>query len=201
MTESERVWGVSRESMTVASYSRLRRRQLLQEAEGYLELVVAFVERWSLTPTLRDRVVRRALHVLDRLDDPNCLSALLLRGRGLRLMDQHDSAVIAFQQAIQRDAENLSAYLELGWCYKRIGRIDLAIQALEDALEVDRSQAIIHYNLACYWSLASNVGLTLVHLAQAFELDESFRDLVATESDFDAVRNHPEFMLLTSVIV
>ncbi|MFO0913935.1 MAG: tetratricopeptide repeat protein [Pirellulales bacterium] len=185
----------------MASYSRLRRRQLLQEAEGYLELLLTFADKWPLSPQQRDRVALRALQALDRLDDPNCLAALLLRGQGLRVMEQYDAAVIAFQQSLEKDPENVAAFLELGWCYKRLGRLDLAIQSLEDALEVDRSQGIIHYNLACYWSLAHNVGLTLVHLAQAFELDECFRDLVASEPDFDSVRNHPEFQQLTSVIV
>ena len=185
----------------MASYSRLRRRQLLQEAEGYLELVITFSEQWPLSTARRDRLVDRALHALDQLDEPNCLASLLLRGQGLRLKEDYQAAVIAFHQAVERDPQNVAAFLELGWCYKRLGRIDLAIQALEDGLEVDRDQAILHYNLACYWSLAKNVGLTLVHLAQAFELDESYRDLVSGETDFDGVRNHPEFMLLTSVIV
>lgn len=187
--------------MTVTGYLRLRRRQLLQEAEGYLELLFTFLDRWPMDPQVRDRVIRRALSALDQLDEPNCLAALILRGQALRLLEDYAAAVDVFQEVIQRDTENIHAYLELGWCYKRTGRIDLAIRSLEDALEVDRQQAIIYYNLACYWSLAKNVALTLAYLAQAFELDESYRELVAEEADFNPVRNHPEFLALTGVIV
>jgi tetratricopeptide (TPR) repeat protein len=185
----------------VTGYLRLRRRQILQEAEGYLELVLAFADQWPLDSAVRRQVICRALHTLDQLDETQCVEGLMLRGQALRLLEDYPQAVEAFQKAVEKDRENIHALLELGWCYKRIGRVDLAIRALEDALEVDREQAIIYYNLACYWSLAKNVALTLAYLAQAFELDETYRELVAEESDFDPVRNHPEFLALTSVIV
>lgn len=186
---------------SVTGYVRLRRRQLLQEAEGYLELVLTFADRWPLGSSVRDRVIGRALAALDQLDDSSCADALILRGQAFRLLEQYPRAVSALEKAVKKCPGNFHILLELGWCYKRMGRIDLAIRALDDALEIDRDQAIVYYNLACYWSLAKNVALTLAYLAQAFELEESYRDLVAEEPDFDPVRNHPEFLALTSVIV
>ena len=97
--------------------------------------------------------------------------------------------------------DNFHTWLALGWCNKRIGRLDLAIQSLEEALLVAPDQAIIHYNLACYWSLVNNSKLALRYLTQAFEIDPGFRDLVAGETDFDPIRDHPGFLELTSVIV
>jgi tetratricopeptide (TPR) repeat protein len=187
----------------MSAYSRIRRQQLLQEAEGYLELVTVLGEDWTLSPLVRDRVARRALSTLSRLGDSDALHhhALHLKGQAHRVMGQYHEAIEPLRQAVDLDPDNIQIYLALGWCYKRIGKLDLAIQSLEDALDADRNEGIIHYNLACYWSLARNVGLTLAYLAQAFELDANYRDKVADEPDFDPVRNHPEFVALTSVIV
>ena len=79
--------------------------------------------------------------------------------------------------------------------------IDLAIEALEQALEHAPHEAIIHYNLACYWALVGNKDRAIEYLAQSFEFDPDYRDLVAAESDFDAIRDDPDFRMATSVIV
>lgn len=187
----------------MASYSRIRRQQILQEAEGYLDLATALDEKWPLTPRVRDRVARRALNTLSQLDarDAQYYRTLHLKGQALRIMERYEQAVEPLRKALQDTRDNMHIYLALGWCYKRMGKLDLAIQALEDALESERDEGIIHYNLACYWSLAHNVGLTLAYLSQAIELDPDYRDRVSDEPDFDPVRNHPEFVALTSVVV
>ena len=175
----------------------------MQEAEGYLDLIVATSDQSPLDSMLRCTMAQRAIDTLERLetDEFNHGRACYLRGQAFRFMERYDLAVDALTRSSQFDPRNTHIYLALAWCFKRMGRIDLAIESMEDALEVDACQGIVHYNLACYWSLASNVGLTLAHLARAFELDADYRNLVMAEPDFDPVRNHPEFLALTSVIV
>jgi tetratricopeptide (TPR) repeat protein len=187
----------------MATYNRIRRQQLLQEAEGYLDLAMVLSERFPLSESSRDRIARRALNTLARLESnaQDSATALMLRGQALRLMERYDEAVIPLRMSADQDPGNIHIHMALGWCYKRMNKIECAIQALEEALAYDQDEAILHYNLACYWSLAKNVGLALVHLAQAFELEPEYREMVATEPDFDPVRNHPEFVSLTSVIV
>ena len=58
----------------------------------------------------------------------------------------------------EAEPENVRAWLALGWCHKRTGRIDLAIDALEAARNADPDEPLILYNLACYWSLAGESG-------------------------------------------
>jgi hypothetical protein len=41
----------------------------------------------------------------------------------------------------------------------------------------------------------------VAYLARSFDLDSNYRDLVGSERDFDPIRNHPDFLALTSVIV
>jgi Flp pilus assembly protein TadD len=187
----------------VLKYERIRRQQLLREAEGYLDLTTVLSERWPLRPAVRDRLAQRALDVLARLDSSgrHRTHSRYLVGQALRVMERYAEAIEPLEEAAELDPENIHIWLELGWCHKRCGRLELAIQALEEALLVDSSEAIIHYNLACYWSLANNAKQALAYLARAFELDSNCRDLVADERDFDPIRNHPDFLALTSVIV
>ncbi len=186
----------------MSGYYRLRRQQLIKEAEGYLDLVLA-TGNHRLSTDFRHRMARRALRSLEGLDyAEQCQSrALYLRGQAFRLLDQHEQAIVALRQAEQCDPQNVHVYLALAWCYKRIDRLDLAIESLEDALAIDPDRAITHYNLACYWSLSGNVALALAHLARAFERNGRYRNLVRTERDFDAVREHPEFRAMTSIRV
>ena len=39
------------------------------------------------------------------------------------------------------------------------------------------------------------------HLSNAFELNPEYKNYVAQESDFDGIRNDPDFLALTTVIV
>jgi tetratricopeptide (TPR) repeat protein len=187
----------------MAEYQRIRKQQLLREAEGYLELITSFDDQFAPAMSLRKKIAERALAVLKRLPPTSGFRghALYLEGQALRALQRYGEAAEPLRQAAELDPENIRLWLALGWCYKRTGRLDLAIQALEEALCVDSSEAIIHYNLACYWSLARNAKLSVAYLARAFELDPNYRDHVLTESDFDPVRNHAEFLSLTSVIV
>lgn len=190
-------------SSIVSDYERIRRQQVLLEAEGYLELSTACGDDLPLSTETRDQLAQNALSRLSTLSvrANRTEEALYLRGMALRTMERHREAIGALEQAAELNPCSTSTWLALGWCQKRVGRLDLAIQALEEALEVDPDEAIINYNLACYWSLANNPKLALRYLHQAFEQDASYRDLVAAEVDFDPIRSHPGFLELTSVIV
>lgn len=182
---------------------RLRRQQILREAEGYLDLVAAFADQWPLPTPVRDVVVQRALVALDRLSgrDAESAAALYLRGQALRAMERYGEAIAPLEQAARLEPANIEVFLALGWCYKRIGRVDLAIDALETAESTHDRAAIIHYNLACYWSLAKDGRRCAAHLSRALELEPAYRELIDGEHDFDPVRQDPDFQAVTSVIV
>jgi tetratricopeptide (TPR) repeat protein len=175
----------------------------VQEAEGYIDLAMCLADMWSLDDQHRGRLAKRAICTLDLLDTEQMdhPRVLYLRGQAYRLMHRYQNALPPLQRASELEPENVHINLAIGWCFKRIGRIDLAIQALEEALEVRGDQGILHYNLACYWSLARNLGLALSHLSIAFDLEPNYRDMAINEQDFDGLRDHPEFMILTGVIV
>ena len=189
--------------MAVSIASQLYRDRTIREAEGYLELLMACADRWELEPAVRDPLGGRALSVLMRLDasDRRSPHVLYLQGLAYRAMERHDEAVIPLREAAELNPENIHVWLTLGWCLKRSGRLQAAIEALHEALAVDPRQAILHYNLACYWSLAGHAELALEHLTIAFDLGPEYRDLAVDEPDFDAIREHPSFRELTSVVV
>jgi len=159
----------------------------MQEAEGYLEL----------------GMFSHALDTLAQLDPTGSQKAhaLYLKGEAFRGQGDFAGAIDWLEQAAQAEPENFHVYMALGWCHKRCDRIDRAIQSLHRALEVADEEAIVHYNLACYYCLEIRKIETLEYLARAFELDASFRDLVADETDFESLRDDPDFQNLTSVIV
>jgi tetratricopeptide (TPR) repeat protein len=178
--------------------------QIMQEVEGYLDLLLVFGDQYVLNQQVIDRLANRALDTLHQLpiDDIQRRSqALFLKGQCHRCLEDYQQAAESFEAATDLEPENVHIWLALGWCHKRNQRLDLAIESLEEALDVDPDEAIIHYNLACYWSLANNVRTAIQYLAQAFDIDPNFRDLVVGERDFDPIRNTLEFQTLTSVMI
>jgi tetratricopeptide (TPR) repeat protein len=187
----------------VAGVERIRRQQILREAEGYLDLIDLFSDQWVLPEPIRRRLAERSLGVLDRLasnfaEGPQ---ALLLRGQALRAAERFPEAIEPLRAAAVAEPNRLDVWLALGWCYKRTGRLDLAIESLEQALVVDPQQGIVHYNLACYWSLAGQTPQALRYLGQAVAIESQFRRLAGREADFDPIRSDPGFQSLTSVVV
>lgn len=187
----------------MTEFDNIRREQSLRAIEGYLDLAMGTCEQFTLNETLRDNLANRALEMLDKMPAirKDRAQVYFLRGQALRIMEQHRDAVKHLEKAVALDSDDYLFHLALAWCYKRCGRLDLAIQVLDDALDVEPDKAIIHYNLACYWSLAKETHRALQFLMQSFELDPAFRELVSTESDFDPIREDPEFRALTSVVV
>ncbi len=161
------------------SKDRIRRMKLQHQAEGYLELGMS----------------QQALDVLSRLGDSGDadLHTLYLQGEALRGLGRYAEAVGTLGRVTAAEAENVRAWLALGWCHKRTGRIDLAIDALEAARSADPEEPLILYNLACYWSLAGGKRQALEYLERALAMDPAYRRLIDAETDFDALRSDPAF--------
>ncbi len=167
--------------------NRIRLRQVQTQAEGYLELGMP----------------QHALDSLARMGDPSNLSshALCLWAEALQTMDRWADALVPLSHASKLAPDNIHIWLAMGWCHKRTGDIDLAIEDLEEALAIDPAEAIIHYNLSCYLCLVGDKIRALFHLGEALAIDPEYRDLIGKEKDFDSIRNAPEFLQLTKIIV
>jgi tetratricopeptide (TPR) repeat protein len=76
------------------------------------------------------------------------------------------------------------------------GRYEEAAERGAELLAGDPPYAELYYNVACCECLAGRTVDALAHLRRAIELSELTRDYARTDSDFDRVRDEPEFEAL-----
>jgi hypothetical protein len=70
---------------------------------------------------------------------------------------------------------------------------DKAIEVLAAAHAEFPDDATVLYNLACAESMSDRKADALDHLRRSVEGGERFRELAMTDSDFDPIRDEPEF--------
>ena len=182
---------------------RVRRQQLIQTAEGYLDLAMVLDDCLPLDLLHRYKLAELSIACLSQVCKPEGHEPyiLFLKGQAARLAERYNESIGFLQQSSRLDPDNIHANLALGWCYKRIDRLDLAIETMELAVEIDNDSAIAHYNLACYWALANQPKTAVLHLSHAFSLNPDYRNYVSDEPDFNAIRNDVDFLELTSIPV
>jgi hypothetical protein len=73
------------------------------------------------------------------------------------------------------------------------GDLGAAADAMADALAEHPDNGHVLYNAACFEALAGRRDDALAHLRRAVELDPRTRDWAAEDSDFDSIRDDPEF--------
>jgi tetratricopeptide (TPR) repeat protein len=178
------------------------RQILLRRAAGYLELGGLLVDPELGAPPSAERLLKRALAELAALPTEvrGAGMASLIEGEALRALGRWEAALVPLQRASEADRSSVSAWLGLGWCLKRLGRLPEAIQALEAGLGGSPREPVLLYNLACYHSLAGHVASAIDYLRRAIAIDDRFRDLTGTERDFDPIRSDPRFQAATHVI-
>ncbi len=71
-----------------------------------------------------------------------------------------------------------------------------AAQVFEQILKETPDDASAHYNYACMLALAGKGKQALTHLKRALELDSSLVSLAERDTDFESIRNQPEFQAL-----
>ena len=185
------------------TFATIRRAKLLSNAAGSIELAELLVDGEHPPPESARRLLRRALATLAEVpeSEPADTQCLLLEGEALRALGEWQAALEPLQTAAAGGPARVEAWLGLGWCLKRLGRLDDAITALERGRTVSPQQPILLYNLACYHSLAGNVSAAIENLTQAIALDARYRDLTGSERDFDPIRADPRFVAVTCVTV
>ena len=172
---------------TVSSHDRIRRQQLVVQAEGYLELGMP----------------RHALDVLARYGDPESLPdhALYLQGESLRALGQFREAVEPLSRAAQGNPDR-HPHLAGAGLVPQADRPDRpGHRIVGRSAGREPNDALVHYNLACYWSVANNKRQALAYLSRLFDLKDHYRSLVGPEPDFDAIRSDPAFQALVRVTV
>ena len=65
-----------------------------------------------------------------------------------------------------------------------------------ELIELHGNQAHLHYNVACCESLAGRTAEAVEHIGRAVDLWEGCREMAKTDSDFDPIRDEPQFQSL-----
>jgi len=177
--------------------------QNLRSAEGYLELGSMFEGQWSLDLPLRQVMSDSAMYHLNQITEPrgHATRVLYLKGQACRMAERYQQAIEWFDQLIEIEPDHMSALLAVAWCQKRADNLAASITAMRQATECEPNNAIAHYNLACYLALDEQVEPCVDQLAEALRLEPQFRLYIFDETDFDPVRDHPDFQSLINVPV
>ena len=100
-------------------------------------------------------------------------------------------------------AEAGKPYEAFGWevwmplnALYQAGDYEAAVAKGREVIEANPQYAGPLYNLACCESLAGHKAEAIGHLRQAVERSERFREFAKGDSDFDAIRDEPEFRAL-----
>lgn len=160
----------------------IRAKRAIESAQGYLLL------------ELPDAALRELCLFATVSDTP--LIAHQLRGEALRMKCDFEDAIKNFEIVLTEREDDVGVLMAIAWCFKRIDRLDKAISAMKQAYECSPKEAVLLYNMACYYSLAGEKAQALSWLGRAIRLDSSFRNQVTKETDFDPIRNDPDFQHL-----
>ncbi len=169
--------------------ARRDRQRKLEAACGYIEL----------------NMPQHALRELDRIADPETIPFEInrLRGEALKIDGRFAEALDVFARALAERPDDLGVLLGMAWCYKRTAQLPRAIAAMEQAYRFHPTQPIVLYNMACYYSLSGEKTQALSWLGRALRMESSsptepsLRALIPQESDFDPLRNDPDFQFMT----
>jgi tetratricopeptide (TPR) repeat protein len=167
----------------MSSSARRHRERRLEAASGYLEL----------------EMPEHALRALDEIKDPETVPFEFnwLRGEALKVSSRFEAALRSYSRALAEKPDDLGVLMGMAWCYKRTSRLSQSIAAMEQANRAHPKEPIVLYNMACYYSLAGDKVQALSWLGRALRLDHRLRDRIPEETDFDPLRNDPDFQYVT----
>jgi len=171
--------------LLMVSKAQLDYARRLQAASGYIDL----------------EMPDHALRALDGIKHPETtpFEFHYFRGQALRVAGRFDEALVAFSRAREERPDDLSVLMGLAWCFKRTDQLPRAISTMEEAYRAHPKVPVVLYNIACYYSLAGDKTQALSWLGRALRMDADLRKLIADESDFDPLRNDPDFQYITSL--
>lgn len=170
----------------MSSSARARRERRLEAARGYLMLDMP----------------GHALGELDAIADPErCrFSINQLRGEALRRNGDYQTALSAYDRALEEQPTDLSVLLGMADCYRHTDRLSRAVVALRQAYRADPEQPVVMYRLACCYALMGDKPQALSWLGRAVRSDASLRALLPHDHDFDRLRNDPDFQFILAAV-
>jgi tetratricopeptide (TPR) repeat protein len=128
--------------------------------------------------------------------NPNEASAYLGRGIVYNNLGKYNEAIIDFNKAITLYPKDRHVYLSRGMAYADIGKYSEAIIDFNKTIELDPKDALAYYVRACAHSITGNRNKSIQDLSTSINMNPDLRNNAKTESNFDNIRNTPEFKRL-----
>jgi tetratricopeptide (TPR) repeat protein len=163
-----------------------RRRKRIEAATGYLLLDMhrqALEQLASIRPESTDERFQ----------------VCLLKGEAYRGLSDWPAAINEFLACEELQPASLEALMGLAWCYKRTDRLPDAIRAMQRAYQSHPDEPVVLYNLSCYFCLAGQKEQCLSWLGRAMRMQPDLVRLISRETDFDTLRDDPDFQRLLSL--
>jgi len=131
------------------------------------------------------------------------------RGSVYLEMGKYEEAIEDFSEAISLNPQYPDAYVQReyaksflkdyeGWVNRGIsstalGRYQEALDYYDRALRYNTDDDTAWYNKAAIYALQGNVSSAVEHLQQAIKLNPERKEDARTDTDFDSIREQPEF--------
>jgi len=128
--------------------------------------------------------------------DPQNSLAFHNRGREYFAMIRHEQAIADITKSIELYPQDATAFYDRGVAYSSHGKKDLAMADYKKAIEIDSQLPDAFYNLGCLYSLRKQPEEALAHLKRSCELDPSAIEDAKTDTDFDNLRTHRDYLTL-----
>ena len=110
-----------------------------------------------------------------------------------KMLSKIQDAMKSLDKILKLNSDFFPAWALRGVLFKEQGKLREADECLEKAIRLDPKYAVAYFNKACIQSLQNNNEQALKYLKQAIELDATLKKLVKTNSDFQNLREIPEF--------
>lgn len=102
-------------------------------------------------------------------------------------------AIVAFDNALEREPEHVGALTEKAYAHLSIGELDEAFDALSKAVDTGEAAPDVHYNYACLLARRGEADAALHQLEIAIVKGYDDRERLTNDADLDPLRSLPRF--------
>ena len=121
----------------------------------------------------------------------------LLRGQTLSAMGKHREALISFEKVLKENRGDVDAWYAKGYALYHLGHHEQELESWQQVLKLDPNNSLALYNVAYCYARKGEGRVALDFLRRALsEKPEELRAKAKTDSDFDRIRDDPEFRKL-----
>lgn len=90
-------------------------------------------------------------------------------------------------------------FYNLGLAQVKAGKLRECIASIQTALSLNSTHANSHYTIACAYAMLGEVENALESIGAALKINPRLASDIASDSDFESIKDHPRFIELTNI--